>query len=56
MTDTPQLAGDTAVWLAKNKPEWLAGRYIKATWDMEELVAKKEEIVQSNKLKIVMSI
>ncbi|KAJ5490111.1 Short-chain dehydrogenase/reductase SDR [Penicillium expansum] len=31
---------------------WLAGRYLSATWDVAELMARKEEIVQGDKLKV----
>lgn len=50
--DTPELAGDTIVYLTKEKREWLAGRYINCTWDMPELMAQKDEIVKGDKLKV----
>ncbi len=50
-TETKELAGDTIVFLTGEKREWLAGRYVSCTWDMEELMAKKEEIVMGDKLK-----
>lgn len=53
-TETPQLAGDTIVWLTREKREWLAGRYISSTWDMEELEGKREDILKGNKLKLRM--
>jgi len=30
--ETPQLSGDTIVFLTKEKREWLGGRYINCTW------------------------
>lgn len=51
----PDIAGDTIVWLAAERREWLAGRYVSCPWDMEELVAKKEEIVEGDKLKLKMT-
>ncbi|KAH8892531.1 NAD(P)-binding protein [Thozetella sp. PMI_491] len=51
LIDTPELAGDTFVWLANRRRDWLTGRYITVCWDMEELEAKKQEILQRNSLK-----
>ena len=39
------------MYLASEKRDWLAGRYISSTWDMKELMAKKDEIVDGDKLK-----
>lgn len=52
LTDDPELAASTIAWLSSEKREWLAGRYLSATWDMEELVARKAEIVEGDKLKV----
>lgn len=52
MTDTPELCGDTVVYLTSDKKGWLSGRYINVTWDMPELIAQREEIVAGDKLKI----
>jgi hypothetical protein len=51
LTDTPELPADTLVWLGKEHRPWLSGRYVSVTWDMEELEAKKDEIVQKDVLK-----
>lgn len=48
----PDLAGDTIVWLAAERREWLAGRYVSCPWDMGELMEKKDEIVANDKLKM----
>lgn len=56
LTDTPELAGDTIVYLTQKKQEWLAGRYVSCTWDMPELLAMKDEIIQSNLLKVRMAL
>ncbi|KAF7505129.1 hypothetical protein GJ744_001195 [Endocarpon pusillum] len=53
-TDTPELAGHTIVWLTQERREWLAGRYLSCTWDMPELMSRKDEIVQGDKLKFRM--
>lgn len=52
--DRVDVAGDTITWLASERRDWLAGRYVSCPWDMEELMAKKDEIVEGNKLKLRM--
>lgn len=54
MTETEYLPADTVVFLTQQKRPWLSGRYISATWDMEELMQKEDEIVQGNLLKLRM--
>lgn len=48
----PAIAGDTIAWLASERREWLAGRYVSCPWDMEQLVEKKAEIVERDLLKM----
>jgi NAD(P)-dependent dehydrogenase (short-subunit alcohol dehydrogenase family) len=55
LTDKPELAADTMVWLAQERREWLAGRYVSCCWDMPELVERKDEIVGGDKLKVRMA-
>ncbi|GAB7349633.1 hypothetical protein MBLNU459_g0313t3 [Dothideomycetes sp. NU459] len=55
LIDEPQLAADTVVWLTKERREWLGGRYVSVTWDMEELLGKKDEIVKGDLLKVRMA-
>ncbi|KAK4221429.1 hypothetical protein QBC38DRAFT_461490 [Podospora fimiseda] len=50
--DTPRLAADTMVWLTREKRDWLAGRYISANWDMSEVEAQKDRIVERDLLKM----
>lgn len=52
LVDAPELAGDTVVWLTQQRRDWLAGRYLSCTWDMEELMAKKDCIVTKDLLKV----
>ncbi|ORY66137.1 short chain dehydrogenase reductase [Pseudomassariella vexata] len=54
--DTTELAGDTMVWLVREKRDWLGGRFISVTWDMEELERKKVEVVKGNLLKFRMTL
>ncbi|EED22650.1 short-chain type dehydrogenase, putative [Talaromyces stipitatus ATCC 10500] len=49
--DSSDLSADTIAFLTAEKRQWLGGRYINVTWDMPELVAKKDDIVQGDKLK-----
>jgi NAD(P)-dependent dehydrogenase (short-subunit alcohol dehydrogenase family) len=55
LPDRPDIAGDTIVWLAATRPEWLAGRYVSCPWDMEELRQMKDDIVKEDKLKLKMA-
>ena len=52
LVDTPELAADTIVWLTQEKRMWLAARYLSATWDMPEIMSRKDEIVEGDKLKV----
>ncbi|KAK4934356.1 hypothetical protein LTR10_024354 [Elasticomyces elasticus] len=52
LQDTPELAGDTLVFLTAERREWLADRYISVNWDVDELVSKKDEIVKNDLLKV----
>ena len=54
LKDTAELAGDSLVWLTKERREWLMGRFVDVNWDMEELEAKKAEIMKGDKLKVRM--
>lgn len=50
--DTLELAAHTLLWLVKERREWLAGRYVDCRWDMEALAARKQEVVDGDKLKV----
>ena len=52
--DKAELSADTVVFLANERPGWLAGRYISCTWDMPQLMSKKDEIIKGDKLKVRM--
>lgn len=53
-TDSPELPGAFCVWLTKERRDWLNGRYLSAGWDVTELEAKKEDIVNRNLLTLTM--
>ncbi|KAF2489336.1 NAD(P)-binding protein [Lophium mytilinum] len=42
------------VWLTKEKRDWLSGRWLASTWDVEGLEAQKEDIVKEDKFKFRM--
>ena len=48
----PSLAGGNIVWLVADpaRSEFLNGRVLTAEWDVDELVARKEEIMSKNLL------
>lgn len=52
--DAPDLCGAMYLWLARERPDWLSGRYLSAEWDIDDLKQKREEIVQGDKLKFKM--
>lgn len=52
--DTPGLVGGTGVWLATEKASFLGGKYVAANWSVDDLVARKEEIVAGGKLSVVL--
>ncbi|KAI1856437.1 hypothetical protein JX265_011684 [Neoarthrinium moseri] len=52
---TTALGGDTIAFLTSRRQEWLAGRYLSAMWDMEEVFDKKEEIIDGDLLKMKMA-
>ena len=52
LTDTPEIASDTIVYLTQTRQTWLAGRYVSCTWDMPEFFAKKDEVVERDLLKV----
>lgn len=52
LSDTPRMVADTIVFLTKERRQWLAARYVDSRWDMPELLAKKDEIVERDLLKI----
>jgi NAD(P)-dependent dehydrogenase (short-subunit alcohol dehydrogenase family) len=53
--DSPEIAGDTIAWLAAQRAEWLGGRYVSCPWDMEELMKRKDEIIEKDLLKMRMA-
>ncbi|KAF2168627.1 hypothetical protein M409DRAFT_65517 [Zasmidium cellare ATCC 36951] len=56
LTQTPELAADTIVWMTRERRQWLSGRFVYGPVDMEELLAKKDEIVQKDLLKVKLTV
>jgi NAD(P)-dependent dehydrogenase (short-subunit alcohol dehydrogenase family) len=52
--DTPELVGGIAVWLSTEKAAFLSGRYVESNWSVDDLAARKDEIVSQGKLSIVL--
>ena len=50
LVDQPALAGGYTVWLTTPAADFLKGRYSSCCWDIDELVAKKDEIEAKNLL------
>ncbi|PLX43303.1 MAG: NAD(P)-dependent oxidoreductase, partial [Hyphomicrobiales bacterium] len=50
LIDNPQLAACFAVWLCSGRADWAAGRYLSATWDVDDLTALKDEILRDDLL------
>jgi hypothetical protein len=51
--DTPELVGGMGVWLATDHARFLSGRFVSANWSVDDLMARKDELLAGNDLKIV---
>ena len=55
LVDDVGLCGAFCVWLTKDRRErsmqWLSGRFVSANWDVDELLAKKTEIMEKDLLR-----
>lgn len=56
LVDEVDLCGAVCVWMSTRTRDmhWLTGRLMSANWDMQELLAKKEEVVQKDLLKFAL--
>lgn len=50
LDDDPALAACFSVWLCSGQADWAAGRYLSATWDVGELLAMRDEILEQDLL------
>jgi len=57
LVDDVGLCGELCTWLSRHRGElqWLTGRLISANWDMEQMLERKEEIVEKDLLKFSMT-
>jgi len=46
--NSPELIGGLSVWLSGERAKFLSGRVVMANWDIEELMARKDEITGGN--------
>ncbi|KAJ4340416.1 hypothetical protein N0V95_007501 [Ascochyta clinopodiicola] len=56
--DTPELVGGVGVWLAGWEGadrSFLSGRFVDANWDVEDLVARRDEILEKELLKMTLN-
>jgi hypothetical protein len=53
--DTPELAGAVTVWLGTPAARFSNGRYTTTNWDVEELVKRREKVVQKDLLKVTLA-
>ncbi len=51
LIDKPALPGGTAVYLSTERARFLMGRFVPATWDMEQLEKERERIEEEDLLK-----
>ncbi|KAF1942063.1 NAD(P)-binding protein [Clathrospora elynae] len=51
LTDDVGLCGAFCIWLSREKRMWLNGRLLSATWDVDELLEKKDQIEAQDLLK-----
>jgi NAD(P)-dependent dehydrogenase (short-subunit alcohol dehydrogenase family) len=50
LVDDAALPAAFAVWLCSGKADWAKGRYLSANWDVQELAALADQVVQSDLL------
>jgi NAD(P)-dependent dehydrogenase (short-subunit alcohol dehydrogenase family) len=50
LVDSPDLAACFAVWLCSGKADWAKGRFLSANWDVSQLNAMKDKILNDDLL------
>ncbi|KZP22874.1 hypothetical protein FIBSPDRAFT_952452 [Athelia psychrophila] len=50
-SDSPYLGGGFTAWLLTPEADFLRGRYASATWDVDSLLARKQDILEGDLLK-----
>ncbi|TGO40027.1 hypothetical protein BHYA_0043g00130 [Botrytis hyacinthi] len=56
LVDSVDLCGGFCVWLSKNIKDlkWMNGRFLDARWDIDELLKRKEDVVEKDLLKWIL--
>ncbi|EXJ85219.1 alcohol dehydrogenase [Capronia epimyces CBS 606.96] len=54
LNDTPELAADMFVWLTRERREWLNDRFLRVNWDVDELLTKKDQVLENDLLRYQM--
>jgi NAD(P)-dependent dehydrogenase (short-subunit alcohol dehydrogenase family) len=55
-SDTPELAGGYCLWMSSPRGEFMRGRYGSVNWDVQELEARRDEILEGELLKMVLAL
>ena len=50
LVDEPDLAACFVVWLCSGRADWAKGRYLSANWDVDEITALKDSILDNDLL------
>jgi NAD(P)-dependent dehydrogenase (short-subunit alcohol dehydrogenase family) len=50
--ETPELVGGLGVWLSHQHARFLSGRFLASQWSVDELLARKKEIMGGRQLKV----
>jgi NAD(P)-dependent dehydrogenase (short-subunit alcohol dehydrogenase family) len=50
--ETPELVGGLSVWLSHPHARFLSGRFVASQWSVDELLARKDEIMGGRQLKV----
>lgn len=53
--DTPELVGGFGVWLSHAHAKFLSGRFVAAQWSVDELLQRKDEILNGRQLKVTVT-
>ena len=56
LINQPELVADMTVSRRQERRDWLANRYLSYTWDMDEFMARKDEMVFRELLKSRMDV
>lgn len=52
MVDAPELSAAVCVYLASAEADYLCGRFVSATWDLQQLLQRRDEILKRDLFKM----